>query len=274
MPRISLHSALVIFLAMGLIPPAAAAFAEAGAQLERVELPAIGGGKQPFLSSTAKVNAFVFFRADQERSLDALRQMAACEKALAGKSVHWVAVVSDSASPAEVKAMAAGAGIRMPVLVDQGDKLYEKLQIRLHPVVGLADGKGVLKALEAYRQLDYGDVIQTQIRFLLGEVDQAAVDHAVAPDASPLPGADPVKKAMRDVNMARTLIEIGQYEQAVKQAQRAMEQAPVPAVFGVLGTAYARLGRCAEAKRMLDQAQKFEPASAAIPAARALCKGK
>ena len=91
----------------------------------------------------------IFFRTDQDRSLDALRQAAACQKALEGKSVHWVGLVSGSASLPEVRKVAAAAGILFPVLVDEGDQLYERLQIRLHPAIAIANGKGVLQGIRA-----------------------------------------------------------------------------------------------------------------------------
>jgi tetratricopeptide (TPR) repeat protein len=268
------HAILALAFFASILPPAAAAFAEPGTQLERVDLPTLTGGKEPFIRPDVKVNAFVFFRADQDRSVEALKQLAACEKELAGKSVHWVAVVSGAADPGEVQAVVVATGIKMPVVRDPDDRLYQKLLIRLHPVVGLADGKGVLKGLEAYRQLDYQDVVVTRIRFLLGEVDQATLDRALDPAASPLPGSDPMKKALRDVNLARRLFEIGQYDNAVKQAQKALEQAPVGGAFAVLGASYARLGKCGQARGALDQAQKADPGNAEIAPARALCAGK
>jgi tetratricopeptide (TPR) repeat protein len=261
-------------IAAGFLPPSAVAFAEPGTKVDPVQLPRVGGGRAALLSGAAKVNVVLFFRTDQDRSLEALRQSAGCEKALAGKSVHWAAIVSGSAAPEEAKAVAATAGIQMPVLLDEGDLLYEKLQIRLHPAIAILDANGVVQSIESYRQLDFADVIQARIRLALGEIDQAALDRALNPEVSRLPGDDPAKKAMRDVNLARRLIEVGQFDAAVKQAQHAMEQAPVPAAFGVLGLAYARLGRCPEAKRMLDQAQKATPDSPDIGAARALCPGK
>jgi tetratricopeptide (TPR) repeat protein len=274
--RSSQRHLAVLFLAglVGSIPPAAAAFAEVGTRIEPVELSAVGGGKAPFLGPGARANVFIFFRTDQERSAEALKQAAGCEKELSGKGVHWVAVVSGSASPAEVKAVAAASGIQMPVLVDECDKLYDKLQIRLHPAIGIADGKGVIQAFEPYRQVDFGDVLKAQIRFVLGEIDRAALARALDPDAAPLPGDDLQKKAMRDVSMARRLIEIGQFEAAVQQAQKALEQAPVPAAFPVMGLAYAKLGRCPEAKKALDQAQKTAPDAPEIAVARPLCAGK
>jgi tetratricopeptide (TPR) repeat protein len=260
-------------VAVGPVPPSAVAFAEVGTRVEPADLPAAGGGKAALLAPGARANVLVFFRADQERSLEALRLLADCERDL-GKAVHWAAVVSGSASAPDARAAAAAAGVQMPVLVDEGDRLYDRLEIRLFPAVVITDGKGALQAVEPYRQLDFADVVRARVRFVLGEIDRATLDRALEPPASRLPGDDPVKKAMRDVNMARRLIDLGQYAAAAKQAQRALEVAPVPAAFPVLATAYARLGRCAESARALEQARKLGTDPKEIAAARALCAGR
>jgi tetratricopeptide (TPR) repeat protein len=259
--------------ALAAAPPTVSAFAETGTRIDPVALPALAGGKQPLLAPTARASVLVFFRPDQERSIDALRQLASCEQDLAGKGVRWVVLASGTTPTAGVPAALASAGNRMPVLIDEGDKLYNKLEIRMYPAVAIVDGKGVLQAVQPYRQLDFVDVIKARVRFALGEIDQAALNAALDPAASPLP-EDPMQKATRDVNLARKLLELNQLDAAVKQAQRALEQAPVPAAFPVLGMAYAKLGRCAEARRALDQAEKVMPASADIAPARALCAGK
>jgi tetratricopeptide (TPR) repeat protein len=255
-------------------PHLAEAFAEPGQKIDPVELPKVGGGKAPLVASSARVNVFLFFRADQDRSIEAIRQLAACEKELGGKGVRFVLIAPGSTSAADVRSALASAGATLPVLVDEGDKAYDALGVRMHPVVGLADGKGVILAMEPYRQLDFGDVLRARVRFALGEIDRKALDAAIDPAAAPMPGGDPVKKAMRDVKMARQLIEFGQFEAAVKQAQKALEQAPVPEAFPVLGLAYAKMGRCADARRMLEQAQTRVPDSKDIPPAKALCAGK
>ena len=270
---IAAHLAFAVLAVAGPVPPVAAAFADPGTRIDPAELATVEGGKAQLLSTSSRANVLVFFRTDQDRSLDALRQLAGCEKELGG-GVHWVALVSGSSSLAEAKAAAAGAGLRMPVLVDAGDALYDKLQVRLHPAVIVADGKGVLQIVEPYRQVGFADAVKAQIRFVTGEIDRAARDRALDPEASRLPGDDVSKKAMRDVNMARQLNELGQYEAAARQALKALEQAPVPAAFPVLATAYAKLGRCADSARALDQAQKAGTAAGEIAAIRALCAGK
>lgn len=253
-------------------PPPAHARAETGTSIENVELRTLAGGREKLLSAKVKANVFVFFRTGQDRSLDALKQMATCEKELASKPIRWAAVVSDSEAIADVKAMVAEAGIQMPVLIDEGDQLYNSLGIRLHPIVGIADGKFVLSALEPYRQIEYCEVLKARIKLLLGEMDQATLDKTLNPEKSALPGADPMKKAMRDVNMARRLFEIGQYGDSVKFAEKAVLVAPVAEAFTLMGKSYAKLGKCPEAVRAFESALKLDPKDADAATGKATCK--
>jgi tetratricopeptide (TPR) repeat protein len=272
--RLPLTVPCALLVAAAALPPVARARAEAGTVVPSVELKTLAGGKAPLLSSKARANVFVFFRPGQERSADALKQLAACEKELGGKPIYWTAVVSGSAPVEEVQAAVTQAGLHMPVLIDEGDVVYDRLGVRLHPVVGIADGKSRLVALEPYRQLASCETLQARIRLVLGEGDQAAVDRAVNPERSPLPGAgDPARKAQRDVNMARRLYEIGQYNDALKFASRALELAPVAHAYTVMGQAHAKLGQCAEAVKALDQAAKLDPKEAELgEEARARCR--
>jgi tetratricopeptide (TPR) repeat protein len=268
--RLTVPFALLTLFAA--FPPAARARAEPGTAIENVELATVSGGKAKLLSAKAKANVFVFFRTGQERSVDALKQMAACEKELAGKPIYWAAVVSGSEPMADVKAVVEQTGIHMPVLIDEGDVLYDRLGIRLHPMVGIADGKFVLNAMEPYRQIEYCDVIKTRIKMLIGEADQAALDKVLNPEKSPLPGADLGKKAMRDVNMARRLFEIGQFAESVKFAQRALGIAPVAEAYTVMGKSYAKLGKCPEAEKAFASALQLDPKDADAAAGKGSCK--
>jgi tetratricopeptide (TPR) repeat protein len=255
------------------LPPLAKARAENGEVIQDVELRTLAGGKAHLLSAKAKANVFVFFRTGQERSTDALKQMAVCEKEMAGKAVYWAAVVSGSEPVAEVQALVAQTGIKMPVLIDDGDALYDKLRIRLHPMVGIVDNQFTLATLEPYRQLEYCEVIRTHIKILLGEATLADLDKVLNPARQDLPGADPMRKAQRDVNMARRLYEIGQYAEAVKFASRALQVAPVGHAWTIMGQSFVKLGNCPNAKKAFDQALKLDPTEAKIiTASRAACK--
>jgi tetratricopeptide (TPR) repeat protein len=257
-----------------LAPHWADAAAEPGTLVENVELRTLAGGREKLLSPKVRANVFVFFRPAHDRSLDALKQMAACEKEFAGKAVRWVAIVSSSAAVEEVKPMVSESGIQMPVLVDEGDALYEKLGIRLHPMVGITDGKGKILAMEMYRQIEYCDIIRVQIQIALGEKTAADLAKIENPDKGIMPGDDPVKKASRDVNMARRLYEIGQFDKAIDRAKKALELAPIARGFSLQAVALAKLNRCPEALQQAAQALKMDPADPWAAEAKGMCAGR
>jgi tetratricopeptide (TPR) repeat protein len=266
--------ALPLLSLLALSPVWTRARAEPGTMVENVELKTLAGGKERLLSNKVKANVFVFFRPNNERSLDALKQMAGCEKEFTGKPVRWVAIVSSSENPEEVKPMVALSGIKMSVLIDEGDVLYDKLGVRLHPMVGIVDGKFKLLAMEQYRQIEYCDIIRGRIKVALGEMTVAELEKLENPDKSIMPGDDPMKKALRDVNMARRLYEIGQYEKAIVRAKKALEIAPVAKGFSLQALSLAKLNRCAEALPLADQAVKLDPADAWAVETKAACAGK
>jgi tetratricopeptide (TPR) repeat protein len=259
---------------VALSPEWARARAEPGTAVENVELKTLAGGKEKLLSNKVKANVFVFFRPNNERSLDALKQMATCEKEFGGKPVRWVAIVSSSEDPEQVKPMVAEAGIKMPVLIDEGDLLYNKLGVRLHPMVGIVDAKFKLMAMEQYRQIEYCDIIRGRIKIALGEMTEAELQKIENPEKAAMPGDDPMKKALRDVNMARRLYEIGQFEKAIDRAKKALLIAPVSKGYSLQAEAYAKLGKCAEANSLAEQALKLDAADPWAPLAKAACAGK
>jgi tetratricopeptide (TPR) repeat protein len=241
------------------LPLSAAAFAEPGTKVDDVELKSLAGRTERLFAGNPKATVLVFVRTSHERSAIALKDMASCEKALKGKPVRWAAVISSSEPMADAKADAAAAGIAMPVLVDEGDALYSKLDIRLHPTAVIIDAKHQIVSFEPFRQVEYCEIVKTRIRFVLGEIDQAAVDRVTNPVASSMPGDDPTKKAMRDIRMAQRLVEIESYDLAIQKAQRALEIAPMAEAYAVMGDAYRKLGRCPDASKAYAAALKLNP---------------
>ncbi len=267
--------AAIAALALLLLSPLGArAWAEPGTPVENVELPTVTGGKERLLSAKAKANLVIFFRTGQDRSVDALTQLATCEKAFAGKPVHWIGVVSGTEDAAAVQTLAARAGISFPVVVDQGDQLYDKLGVRLHPMVGIIDAKFRVESMEMYRQIDYCEIIKARIRLLLGEIDRAALNAVLEPPKSTMPGDDIRDVARRDVNLGRRQLKIKQYDKALASARKALEKAPVPGAFSLMGDVYAAQGKCAEAVRQYEQALKLDPADKDATAGKAACAGK
>jgi tetratricopeptide (TPR) repeat protein len=229
-----------------------------GEQVEDVQLLTIDGRKEHFLQKGLAANVFIFFRPEQERSLDALKEMAACEREFEKRPVRWVGVVSDSWPTETVKALVKETGIRMPILVDAGDALYGKLGIRLHPVIGMVDRAGKLAAFEPHRQINYCERIRVRIKLLLGEATQDDVARVDDPAATPLPHSDQgVSK--RHVNFARRLHDLKQDDMALAELQKALGVAPSAAAWALRGEILSGRGKCTEAAQAFDAALKIEP---------------
>jgi len=261
----------------GLWPLAGFAFAnvEVGQQIENEELPTLDGRREMLLSRKALANVFVFFRPSHDRSLETLKAMATCEKEFAHKPVRWVAVVSDSHARDEVRAVVAEAGIHMPVLVDEGDRLYGKLGVRLHPVVGIADDKGTLLDYVPFHQINYCDMIRVRIRHALHEVDLAAVERVDHPPKALFPNAVPGAVARRRVKLGEMFLDSRQWTKAVEQARIALEKEPMlAAAHALMGRALAGQGKCDEALPAFAQALKLDPRSASAAEGKRGCEAR
>ncbi|HEU4385398.1 MAG TPA: tetratricopeptide repeat protein [Anaeromyxobacteraceae bacterium] len=263
-------------LAAALLPAAGVPAGELqpGDPVPDEELPTLDGGKAPLLSKKALANVFVFVRPGQEASLDTLRQMAGCEKDLAGKPVYWVAVVSGGVPAEAVRGMVRDAGVRMPVLVDRGDALYSRLGVRTHPLVGLADARHRLAAWHPYTRLNYCEAIKARIRFLLGEIDEAALRKVLEPPVATMPGADASKVGMRDVNLGRRQLQQRLYDKALSSARKALERDPgLAAAHALVGEVLAAQGDCPAALEAFAEALELDPGDAHALAGKKACGG-
>lgn len=255
-------------------PPRAAASdlerrVQIGDTVEDVELPTLDGRRDRLLARNVKANVFVFFRPQQERSLDTLTELAGCEREFAGKPVRFVGVVSDSWPVDEVRELVARAGVRMPVLIDVGDALYAKLGIRVHPVIGIVDAKRALAAFEPFRQINYCERVKIRIRHALGEVGAAEVAQVDEPERATTRTDAGV--ARRHLNFARMLHRIQKENEALEEVRKSAALAPSAAALALEGEILAAMGRCADALRAFGAALEMEPGNAAAEEGRKRC---
>jgi len=245
---------------------------EVGQRIESEELPTLDGGRAPLLSRSALANVFVFFRPGHDRSLATLKAMAACEREFAGKPVRWVAIVSGSHPHDDVRATVAESGIRMPVLLDEGDHLYGRLGVRLHPVVGIADGEGALLDYVPFHRINYCDMIRVRIRFALHEVDLAAVRRVDDPPKALFPNAVPGAVAHRRVSLGEMFLASRQWTKAADQARIALTTDPgLASAHALLGRALQGQGKCREALPAFEEALRLDPESAAAAEGKRSC---
>lgn len=265
------------FLAPAVIAVALAAFAaraqaiETGQVLPELTLRGIDGGAFPLVERASGATALVFFKTPHERSRETLDVMARCQRQLAGKPVRWVGVVPADSVAADVKVAVAASGMSLAVLVDDGDALYARLAMRMHPGIAVVDRTRKLVAFEAFHPVDFCEVVVARLRRALGEISDEEVARALSPKKSELPGHDPMGVAKRHVLFGRKLLEAKAYAQAHDNARKALAIAPVPGAWALEGQIFAAEGKCVEATRAFDAALKVDPADAAALAGKRGC---
>ena len=263
--------ALIAALAAFSVTPApASAGAELGEPIEAVELVSLDGRKVPIASKKALANVLFFFRTGQEFSADALKALAECEREFASKAVNWVGVVSDTEPADDVKKEIAAAGVKMPVLVDQGDAFYGRMEIRLHPYTVILDKDRRVVVREPFHKISFCDRVKAQIRFVLKEVTAEEVAKLENPEKATfrIPGG----VAKRHLNYGRLLLEQKKWEKALEQAEKALADGPLAPAFTLRGHAYVGQGKCAEAVAAFEAALKLDPADASAREGLKACR--
>jgi tetratricopeptide (TPR) repeat protein len=248
------------------------AHAEVGSVIENVEMATIDGGRHPLLGD-AVANVFVFFKPGQEHSRATMKKIAQVEKETAGKSVHWVAIVSDTIPKAEVLAEAKEAGFAMPVLVDGGDALYGRLGVALQPVVGIAGKDHRLVSYQPFTKINYAEVIRARVSHLLKEIDDRELEKVLHPPAAA--SGDASAKSRSRLSLAEKLLRAKNYGKAIENVKACIGKYPTLAAAHALhGDILAATGDCADAIQAYERALALDPDDTRALEGKKVCEGK
>ena len=227
-----------------------------GTVVENVSVQALAGGEQNLLSDT-NVSVFVFIKPGLEHSRHALAQIATIEKEMVGKPVHWCAVVSDRLPKADVEAEVQATGIRMPVLIDQGDSLYGKFGVVLYPSIGITDQTRRLVAYQPFAKVNYAAIIRAQIRHALKEITDEELEEVLKPPAATLNENESV--AHRYLRSAEKQFQSTNYDQALLNLQKSLDKNPTAAAYSLQGRVLMAKGNRTEAASAFEAALKLDP---------------
>jgi peroxiredoxin len=221
--------------------------------IENVTLPTIDGDQASLLDHEKGANVFIFFRTGAEPSLRGIKDMSRCAEELAEFPIHWVGLVSDLQPVEEVRAMVDESGFKGPILIDQGNTLYGKFGVRLHPVVGVAAGNGLLTAYQAFTQVNFCARVKAYVLHTLGEIDTEELDRRLNPQSvNPRGNAS---TASRNLRMGERFLAAGNPEQALASAQRSLELVPgLPEAHGLAALALAHQEQCEAAAEHIAKA--------------------
>jgi tetratricopeptide (TPR) repeat protein len=228
-----------------------------GTALEDEILQDLDGEPVSYLQA-GQVSVFVFFRPGQENSRSALIQLDRLREELVDRPIHWTAIVSDSHPRGAIDALVDSAGIDLPVLIDEGNRLYGRLGVVLHPVIGIADQTKALAAYVPFHKVNLAVIVRAHIRHLLGEIDDERLAAVLDPKAA-ANGGDRVS-AKRQWRLATVLLKMKKYDPALAAARESAEHDPdfAPA-HALIGAILAAEGDCAAAQAPTERALGLDP---------------
>jgi Tfp pilus assembly protein PilF len=113
--------------------------------------------------------------------------------------------------------------------------------------------------------------VKARILHALGEIDDAALQLALAPPKATQGGDEAV--AHRNLKFAQMMMKAGKPEKALPLVEKAIERAPdLAAAHALLGSIKAEAGDCAGARAPLEKALALDPEDATARAAAEKCK--
>ncbi|MHC4427733.1 MAG: peroxiredoxin family protein [Planctomycetota bacterium] len=166
----------------------------------------------------------VFWRPAQSLSLEALRDVSGIHEALGADHVQVVAVDTAKSSAGAVQAALADESFGFPILLDADRALYARLGVIVSPTTFLLDAEGTLRFKIASHPRHYRRIVDTRLRYLLGNIDEAQMIEELEPTVLKID--EELAAAWRMYNLGRKLQAEGKPDDAVALYEQAVTQYP------------------------------------------------
>jgi tetratricopeptide (TPR) repeat protein len=169
-------------------------------------------------------------------------------------------IISGTDDKDEARRVIRENDIEIPILVDNGRKLYSDYGIRVYPTTIIIDREGTLSKDIPSHPLTYKKLLEGHIKIALGEIDEAGLREMVSgqreiKDESTL-------EAERLYNLAMKFTKSGLQDMAVNTAKKAIIAKPDMAEpYILLGFLKLEAGETEEAHIAFNKAVELDPNS-------------
>ncbi len=206
-----------------------------------------------------RILAVVFLAAHQERSERAAKELIriAADFERGGHPVDLVALISSSDDVPYFRRLKNDLQARMPILIDQEDRIWGKLGMTATPTVVVADPRGRISWIRAGHGYDFAEEARSELAQALGLEPRKAEEHG---PVKALTNDRPEDRARRHLKMALLLEEEGRFDAAIAEIKKADELTPnVPEIRLLLAQLFCRTGRGGEAASVLNTVATTRP---------------
>ena len=252
---------LCLFLSSLCLPSPAAAFRSVlvGSAFPSVNVKDTAG-RDVALAFGSRIVVLVFWRANQEFSTEALKDLEQIKKEFAQRGVEVMAIAEGGTPLSAVQAATKNLGLSFPVYMDAERKLEEKVGVIVFPSTGIAAPGGQLKFYLPSRNSNYRQIIRARLNLELGLIKEKEFDQQMKQIGEELGGErlraeDHLKTGLR-------LVRQGKSKDALQELKQALSLDPdLLDAHLALGMVYLDLQDPAAGRREFELVLNHHPVS-------------
>jgi len=207
-----------------------------------------------------KILILLFWRPNQQRSLDALKDVNEVVEKYRKRNVEAITIIEESESVEDAKKILQGNEIKLPLTVDNERVAYGDYGVRVHPTTVIIDAKGILKYDIPSHAPTYRTKLEAYIKRLVGEITDEELKNILSFGRTEKDEA--TMKADRRYNLAMKFVKRKMYDQAIEMAKMSIDAKPDMAKSHILlGFLYLNNNDPDSALEEFEMALKIKPDS-------------
>lgn len=191
-----------------------------GAPAPAFSLAAVSGEQVSLKDFAGKPLVLAFVRQGQDKSRDALADLAAASGGLPGGAAVVAVVIN--ASEGDAAAWAKSAGAAFPVLLDAGGEIYGAYGVLVAPSTGVIAGDGTFRGEVGGHAGGYRGEVENLLRAALGQPVVAVPEHGGSASGK----SEERKTAERHLEQARILVKRKMADKGLASAKDAAKADP------------------------------------------------
>ncbi len=180
----------------------------------------VGGGRLCADDLANRVTVIMFFRPGQDLSARQLGVLHDLRSEYQPDKVSIVAIAEKSEAGSDLADLVRRTGITFPVLDDQDKKLAGLFGAYAFPCTGVFSRNGALRTFAASNWVDYRNVIDGELRILLGKAGTKTTGQKTSREPAKIDTA--VEKAETSYNLAKILFDSGELDKAEKVLEESL----------------------------------------------------
>lgn len=251
-------SSILLLIAM----PGASRGLELGSEAPDFVIQDTSGTDFALASIRGKIVIVVFWRVEQTRSADALKDLQSIYVRFKEHDVEVLAIFNDESGSEAASKFKESKQLTFPLLRDLQGETYGDYEVKVAPSTFVIDKAGKLSYYYAGYREDFPHQISGRVEVLLGKKTLEELQAELQPvERAEVPEDE--KKARRYLNMGNNLLEKGMARSAMRQYQKAVQENPD--LFEAhlrLGDIYLGQKKVEEADAVFKQAIELKPRSA------------